>query len=182
MQLRRQHLIDTAYRLFNEHGYHATGIDWILAESGVSKATLYKHFRSKEELILAVLEQRHQQLMDTLEQAVDEARSEGGEPVLAIFDVLDNWFSSDGFFGCNFINASAEYSGSGDVIHQFAARHKRDMEQLIRENLTNDPDGSLAEELALLIDGAVVYAQTRGDRSAAKMARKMAKRLLVANQ
>lgn len=178
MQPRRQHLIDTAYRLFNEHGYHATGIDWILAESGVSKATLYKYFRSKEELILAVLQQRHEQLMTLLGQAVDAAREKGEEPVLAIFDVLDAWFATEGFFGCNFINASAEYSAAGDEIHEFAARHKRDMERLIHENLGNDPEGSLAAELALLIDGAVVYAHTRGDRNAAKLARKMAEQLL----
>ncbi|WP_461519559.1 TetR/AcrR family transcriptional regulator, partial [Porticoccus sp.] len=110
MQPRRQHLIDTAHRLFNEHGYHATGIDWILAESGVSKATLYKHFRSKEELILAVLQQRHAYFMTLLEEAVAKARKNGQQPVLVIFDVLDAWFESEGFFGCNFIKASAEYA------------------------------------------------------------------------
>lgn len=182
MQPRRQHLIDTAYRLFNEHGYHATGIDWILAESGVSKATLYKHFRSKEDLILAVLQQRHEQLMTLLEGAIHEAKNKGEQPVLAIFDVLDEWFATEGFFGCNFINASAEYSSAGDEIHEFAARHKRDMEQLIRDNLDNDPDGSLAAELALLVDGAVVYAHTRGDRRAAKLAKRMAEQLLVTGQ
>ena len=182
MQPRRQHLIDTAYRLFNEHGYHATGIDWILAESGVSKATLYKHFRSKEALILAVLEQRHEQLMALLESAIAEAGERGEQPVLAIFDVLDAWFATEGFFGCNFIKASGEYAATGDAIHRFAARHKADVERLIHDNLPEDPDGSLAAALALLVDGAIVYAHTRGDRGAARLARKMAEQILANSQ
>ena len=181
MQPRRQLLIDTAYKLFNEHGYHATGIDWILAESGVSKATLYKHFRSKEALILAVLQQRHAQFMTMLEGAIASARQKGEEPALVIFDVLDRWFASEGFFGCNFIKASAEYAVAGDAIHDFAAQHKADFEQLIRQSLGESGDETLAAELALLVDGAIVVAHTRGDHSAARLAKKMAEQLLAAH-
>ncbi len=181
MQPRRQHLIDTAHRLFNEHGYHATGIDWILAESGVSKATLYKHFRSKEELILAVLQQRHVYFMTLLEEAVAKAQKNGQQPVLVIFDVLDAWFESEGFFGCNFIKASAEYAAAGDAIHEFAAQHKLDTQQLIRRSLGESGDDTMAAELALLFDGAIVVAHTRGDHGAAKLAKKMAEQLLAAH-
>lgn len=181
MQPRRQHLIDTAYRLFNEHGYHATGIDRILAESGVSKATLYKHFRSKEELILAVLQQRHAQFMAMLEGAIASARQKGEQPVLVIFDVLDAWFESEGFFGCNFIKASGEYAAAGDAIHEFATLHKIDMERLIRRSLGESGDDTMAAELALLVDGAIVVAHTRGDHGAARLAKKMAEQLLAAH-
>lgn len=182
MNPRQQHLIDTAYRLFNEHGYHATGIDWILAESGVSKATLYKYFRSKEELILAVLEQRHHQLVALIEQVMAAAIEKGEPPVLSIFDALDQWFRSDGFYGCNFINASAEYASETDPIHQFAARHKAGMQDLIEQALTGlSPNRKkrLAANMALLVDGAIVFAHTRSEKNAAIMAKKMAAQLLA---
>lgn len=180
-QPRKQHLIDTAYRLFNEHGYHATGIDLVLAESGVSKATLYKYFRSKEELILAVLQQRHEQQIALIQRTMEQARENGEPPTLAIFDALDSWFRSEAFFGCNFINASAEYTQDDDAIHQLAARHKARVQQLIEDNLgaLGEDKAPLAAQLSLLVDGAIVYAHTRGDKNAAKLAKKMAARLLV---
>lgn len=182
MQTRKQHLIDVAYRLFNEHGYHATGIDRILAESGVSKATLYKHFRSKDELVVAVLQQRHEQLIQSVGEAIEQAKLRGESPALVIFDVLNAWFRSDHFFGCNFINASAEYAEEGHVIYILAAEHKAAMQDLIECSLV-DISGRrkrqlMAEQLALLVDGAIVRAHTRGDRDAARLAKKMATQLL----
>lgn len=183
-QPRKQHLIDTAYRLFNMHGYHATGIDWILAEAGVSKATLYKYFRSKEELILAVLQQRHEQMVALIQQTLEHARGKGEPPALAVFDALDDWFQSEGFFGCNFINASAEYTQEGDAIHQLAAGHKARVQELIENSLgaQEEDKASLAAQLSLLVDGAIVYAHTRGDKNAARMAKQMAVRLLAGEQ
>lgn len=183
-QPRKQLLIDTAYRLFNEHGYHATGIDLVLAESGVSKATLYKHFRSKDELILAVLQQRHEQQIALIQQTLEQARGKEEPPALAVFDALDNWFQSEGFFGCNFINASAEYAQEDDAIHQLAAWHKARVQRLIEDSLgTHGEDkAALAAQLSLLVDGAIVYAHTRGDKNAAKLAKKMAARLLASEQ
>lgn len=182
MQPRKQHLIDTAYRLFNEHGYHATGIDWILAESGVSKATLYKYFRTKDDLILAVLQQRHDQMMQLIGQAIEQAKVRGESPPLAIFDVLDHWFHSDSFFGCNFINASAEYAETGNPVYAFAAQHKAAIQQLVEHSLETSAKRKkkvLAAQLALLVDGAIVYAHTRGERDAAKLAKSMATQLLA---
>lgn len=185
MQPRKQHLIDTAYRLFNEYGYHATGIDRILAESGVSKATLYKHFRSKDELVIAVLQQRHEQLIQALGEAIEQARGCGKSPELVIFDVLDEWFRSDHFFGCNFINASAEYAEAGHAIYRLAAEHKAAMQDLIESSLVEISGRRqrqlMAEQLALLVDGAIVRAHTRSDRDAALLAKKMAKQLLNAH-
>jgi len=182
MQPRRQHLIDTAYRLFNEHGYHATGIDRILAESGVSKATLYKHFRSKEELILAVLQQRHHQVISLIEGYMKTAKDAGESPTLAIFDALDAWFHAEGYYGCNFINASAEYAQPGDAIYDFAAEHKAALQTLIHDSLAargKKNRQQRAMEIALLVDGAIVSAHTRGNRDAARLAKTMAGRLLA---
>lgn len=182
MQSRKQQLLDTAYQLFNKHGYHATGIDRILAQSGVSKATLYKYFRTKEELILAVLQRRHDQLIETMILAMGQADERGESPPLAIFDVLDRWFRSEVFFGCNFINASAEYAEADNPIYVYAAYHKATIQQLLEQNLKaygKRRRNTLAAQLALLIDGAIVRAHTRGERGAAVLAKAMAAQLLA---
>jgi len=176
-QPRRQHLIDTALILFNEKGYHATGIDLILAQSKVSKATLYKHFRSKDELILAVLQQRHTQILKTFSERVDTADSQAFSGVLSIFDALHDWFNSDTFYGCNFINASAEYADFTHPIHQFAVHHKQALVDLIASQLSTEMQHN-AEQIALLVEGAIVMAHTRGVKNAALMAKKMALLLL----
>ncbi|GGB82944.1 TetR family transcriptional regulator [Marinobacterium zhoushanense] len=177
---RKQHLIDTAFRLFNERGYHATGIDLILAEAGVSKATLYKHFASKEALILAVLEQRHRQLLEALQQQLDsDPRPQG---VLAVFDMLDSWFQTVEFFGCNFIRASGEYSAPEDTIHRFAGAHKTKMGRLLEMHLRPhcpEQSSQIANDLMLLVDGAIVTAQMRQAKDAAKRARMIAQALLL---
>jgi len=170
-QPRKQHLIDTALTLFNQNGYHATGIDLILAEASVSKATLYKHFRSKEDLILVALKQRHEQLVRQLNTDIDgdDQRDTG---LLSLFDRLHVWFNSKDFYGCNFINASAEYSQQ-QPIHRYAIEHKAQMMDIIRSKLATK-DKHKAEQISLLIEGAIVMAHTSGVKDAALMAKEMA--------
>jgi len=181
MQPRKQHLIETALTLFNKNGFHATGIDLILAESGVSKATLYKHFRSKDELILAVLQQRHEQVLMTMNSKLEEAKLNKENPILAIFDGLHEWFTNDTFFGCNFINASAEYAESNHSINLFSTQHKQSIEALIIKQLASQENyqGELsvemrAQQIDLLIEGAIVMAHTRHIKNAALTAKQMA--------
>jgi AcrR family transcriptional regulator len=177
MQPRKQHLVDTALILFNQHGYHATGIDLILAQSKVSKATLYKHFRSKDELILAALKQRHTQTLAMINAKVDAANQAGTSGVLAVFDALDEWFNSDNFYGCNFINASAEYTDALDPIHVFAAQHKQAVIDVIKTQLSTEHKAK-AEQIGLLVEGAIVMAHTRGIKHSALMAKEMALNLI----
>ena len=181
MQPRKQHLIDTALLLFNQYGYHATGIDLILSQSGVSKATLYKHYRSKDELILAVLQQRHEQVLTMLSSKIDEAPKVEEARVSALFDALHSWFNSDSFYGCNFINASAEYADANNPIHIVSAQHKLAITKLIREQITNK-ESDKAEQICLLAEGAIVMAHTQGMKNSALMAKKMACQLLVEAQ
>jgi len=175
---RREVLVDAALRLFYREGFHATGIDRILAESGVAKMTLYHHFRSKEELILAALRRRHEDLqsrLETLETEGGSARSR----LLRSFEVLEAWFRGQdgglGFHGCAFVNAAAEYGEPADPIHQAAAEHKRlqveFFERLATEAGARDPH-LLAEQIALLHEGAIVAAQVRGLPEAAGFARR----------
>jgi len=181
MQPRKQHLVATALTLFNKNGYHATGIDLILAQSGVSKATLYKHFRSKDELILAALQQRHEQVINNLNNTINKANQNGSCSVLAIFDSLDEWFNSEAFFGCNFINASAEYNDPNNPITVYSIEHKKMIVELIREQLLlKHPDkmSNKAEQIGLLVEGAIVMAHTQGIKKSALMAKEMAKIIL----
>ncbi len=180
-QPRKQHLINTAFKLFNEHGYHATGIDWILKESGVSKATLYKHFSSKEALILAVLQQRHEQLLESMAEHLAQAQTTDETPILALFDALDTWFHSETFFGCNFIKASAEYAQVDNAIHDYSAEHKDSMRHLFLPYISSESEAlktKFSEQLMLLVEGAIVAAHVHNNKNSAQTAKAMATILL----
>ncbi|HVJ42594.1 MAG TPA: TetR/AcrR family transcriptional regulator [Dongiaceae bacterium] len=185
---RRDHLVETALRLFYTNGFHATGIDRILAEAGVAKMTMYKHFRSKDELALAALRRRDELFRNWLMGAMERASSDPRERLLAMFDALDDWFhgralSNLGFHGCAFIKAAGEYDDQDHPVHRASAEHKR----MIVDYLAGvaaaagvaDP-GALAEQLALLKEGAIVTAQVRDIPDAALHAKVMARALIDA--
>lgn len=178
---RRDKLLDTALRLFAREGFHAVGIDRILAEAGVAKMTLYKHFRSKQELIVAALERRNEthfrQLQETLEQRGGLPR----ERLLVVFDLLGEWFAAEDFHGCLFVKAAGEYPELNDPVHQAAADYKRRSLTLLIELATAAEAPSprlLAQRLLLLIEGATVLAQVLGGREAARQARDAAALIL----
>jgi AcrR family transcriptional regulator len=183
---RRDHLVDTALQLFCAHGFHATGIDRVLRESGVAKKTLYNHFNSKNDLIIAALHKRDEDFMAKMRTSVARlAPQQDCSPcmarVLAFFDGLHEWFISPGFNGCTFINASAEFPGEDDPIHAACAEHKQRLVQTL-EQLLGDmalvDSGLAARQLALLADGAIVNAHTTGDLESAVYAKAAAQRLL----
>jgi len=183
---RREHLLKTALSLFNKYGFHATGIDKVQAVSGVSKTTMYKYFKSKEELIQAVLEMRHEQFELWLAVRVNEISSESypAHPhakLYAIFDALTEWFHSDTFFGCNFINASGEYSDIHHPIHNYSREHKLHLLEVIKGFLSDTPEPEKqvrSLEILLLIEGAIVCAHTSGLKDSAERAKNMMSRLL----
>src|SRR5258708_29056612 len=117
---KRDQLIESAWTLFYRDGYHATGIDRILAESQVAKMTLYHHFRSKEELILAVLEQHSRQTLDSLRQFLDAENRSPEKRLEAAFDWLIAWIRSKRFCGCAFVKRMAAYHDLDDPIHRDA--------------------------------------------------------------
>ena len=178
---RRDQLIDTALDLFYRHGFHATGIDKILARSGVAKMTLYKHFKSKDELILAALRRRDENFRNWFMRAVERAASTPRERLLAIFDVLGEWTGGPDFSGCMFINASAEFAEQDNPIHAASAEHKRLVLAYVRELAAaagaTEP-AALAEGLMLLLEGAIVMAHVAGQRDAAVQAKRAGAALL----
>src|SRR6185437_6256852 len=122
-QTARERILDTAYDLFSHRGVHDVGIDELIERAGVAKATLYRHFPSKDDLVLAFLERREQRW--TREWVEAEARRRGSTPeeqLLAIFDAFDDWFRRDDFEACSFINVMLEMgsehpAGSASVRH-----------------------------------------------------------------
>ena len=178
---KRAHLMATAWRLFYRDGYRVVGIDTILAEAGVAKMTLYHHFPSKEDLIVAVLEKRSAEVLKMFTDAVEAAGRSPTRRLLSVFDALRAWFASNDFKGCAFIRALSEYPEPDHPIHQTAWRHKRAMHALLAELATaaeaKDPT-ALADALALLIDGAIVRAHATGTTTSADSARSAAAALL----
>lgn len=180
---RREHLIDTAIALFAERGYHATGIDTILERAGVSKKTLYRHFRSKDELILAALRKYDGRFRNEFMRQVEARARTPRERLLAVFDVAGAWFAQDNFYGCLYINATGEFSAPDTPIRkacqEFKGLMRRYIEDLCREAGAPEP-GRLAEALSLLLEGATVTAQVSGRESrAAETARNAAATLIA---
>ncbi len=182
LQQRREVLIDTAIELFAEHGYHATGIDTILAKSGVSKKTLYRHFRSKDELILAALKKYDSQFRNSFMRQIEERAGTPRERLLAVYDVAAHWFEQSNFYGCMYINAIGEFSDSGTAIRQvckdFKSQIRNYIEDLCRSMGAENPV-ELAEELALLMEGAIVTAQVSQKRGLAAKTAKTAAMALI---
>ncbi len=178
----RGRLIITAIDLFYTHGFNAVGLDRILAEAGVTKTTFYKHFESKDELVVEAVKVRDQWEQEAWTRAV-EARA-GGDPraeLLAVFEVLDEWFNAPDFGGCMFINAAAEFPNPADPVHQAAAAHKtafRDwITQLAREAGATEVD-VFVDQYVLIFEGSLIMRQVHGRDDAARLARNTIGQLL----
>lgn len=178
---RRDHLVETALALFSRDGFHATGIDRILAEAGVAKMTLYKHFRSKEELVVAALRLRDERFRAWIAERAAARGKSARKQLLGVFDALEEWFGAPGFRGCTFANACAEYGALDHPVHAAAAAHKDAMRGWIRD-LAAEAGAADANEAAdqvmLLMDGATMSAHVTGNARAARRARRTAKVLL----
>ncbi len=178
---KRDQLIDTALELFNRDGYRATGIDKILAESGVAKMTLYNHFASKDALILAALERRDARWRDWFRHAVERRAETPRGRLLAVFDALEEWFAQPDFQGCMFMRAASEYCGCDHPIHAVAAEHQRlllaELRDLAAAAGAKRP-AKLAREILLLVMGAIVATQVNGPVGAGKAAKKAAEVLI----
>jgi AcrR family transcriptional regulator len=179
---KRDELVRKALEIFYRRGFHATGMDLLAAETGISKATMFKHFRSKEELILAVLRLRDQDFRNWLFRRMAQAGPPRAQ-LSAMFDALAEWFASPGFRSCMFIKAASEYPDPGHPIHSQAAEHKRllylQLHQIAAEAGAEDP-AALARALLLLKEGAIVTAHLGHEVDPAADAKAAASVLLAA--
>jgi AcrR family transcriptional regulator len=165
----RERVLETASRLFYERGFHAVGIDEIVATSGVAKMTLYRHFPSKDALIVAYLAQSDDSFCAWFERALDSA-DRPLDKLLAVFRALERLAQSPACIGCTFQVSAAEFPDPLHPAHAVAVRHKRDVRstfaRLARDARVRDAAG-LADELLMLMDGAWVAARMFRRRSPA---------------
>ncbi|GAB2576837.1 TetR/AcrR family transcriptional regulator [Streptomyces capparidis] len=177
----RERILQTAARLFYAHGIRGVGVDRIIAESGVAKATLYSHFPSKDALVLAYLRQEDVAWQGQLRAAAEAAGDDPGERLVGMFDAVSVSCTVDDFRGCAFLNGACE-SESESVVHRATAEHKRAVRawvcELARAAGAADPE-RLAVQLTLLVDGAMA-ASTIEYSPEAGIAAKEAARVLVA--
>lgn len=178
----RRRILETADRLFYAEGVRAVGIDRILAESGAAKMTLYSHFGSKDDLILAVLQHREEQFNAWFAEAMKRHGAKGKDRLGALFAALKEWFETPTFRGCAFINASVELADPDHAGSVFARQSKERFHAFLA-TLIKDALGKAAAKLApavaLLIEGAVVMAVLEGSSRAADVAAAAAARLLA---
>jgi len=178
----RERILSASYHLFSRRGIRDVAIDEIIAASGVAKATLYRHFPSKDELVLAFLQRREEVWTFGTVEAGARSRSTNPEgQLLAIFDVFDDWFHSEGFDGCSFINVLLEM-GPDHPIGQAATAHLATIRSVVaglaREAGIVDPE-EFARSWHIIMKGSIVQA-TEGDLGAARRAQALA-RLLIAH-
>jgi AcrR family transcriptional regulator len=168
----RERILDTADRLFYEHGVRAVGIDRVIAEAEIAKATLYAHFPSKDGLILAVLQHREKAVLEFFRAAM--GRHEKKAPLRAFFAALKEWFESPGFRGCAFQNAAIELADPKHPGSEFVRGHKQRFFELLRsivEETVGRSAAKLAPAVSLLVEGAIVTAVVQGTPDAADVAR-----------
>jgi AcrR family transcriptional regulator len=177
----RERILDTAYDLFSRHGIRAVGVDRIIATSGVAKMSLYRHFHSKEALVLAFLQEREKRwTMEWLHAEASKRADDGAGRMLAIFDVFDEWFRKPDFEGCSFINVLLEFSDVDHPIWNATTGHLATIRGLVREFAEDagvaDPE-AVACQWHILMKGSIVAAGW-GDRDAARRAQALGELLL----
>jgi AcrR family transcriptional regulator len=157
---KRQQIVETAYALFKSAGFHATGIDRIIADADVAKMTMYRHFPSKDGLIVEVLRYRTER-----------------------FDWYERWFRSTEFHGCLFAHALAEFGDARHPVFQAVAGHKDGLRQRLRSilevKLPADRAESAATALFMLLEGATLLAQMGQGDGAIRDVRQAASSILV---
>ena len=155
----RERILLTAHDLFYREGIRATGVDRLIAESGVTKTTFYRHFPSKHDLVLACLEYRHHRWISWLDDALERR----GRNLDALVAALKEWFQSGEFRGCAFINSVGEVGAEIPAVEELTRRHKQELKQVIARlvpaNRTAAERDKMASAVALLIDGAIVKTQ-----------------------
>ncbi|MBI0295175.1 TetR/AcrR family transcriptional regulator [Streptomyces sp. PRKS01-29] len=176
-----ERILSTATALFNAHGVRGVGVDRIIAESGVAKATLYSHFRTKDDLVLAYLGASDAHWRGALRDAAEAAGADPRDRLIGLFDALDSATERDGFRGCAFTRTAGE-TEPGTATHTATAEHKRAVRAwltgLAREAGAADPE-RLAVQISVLVDGVMAAAALEPRPEFAEAAREAARALVA---
>ena len=180
----RERLVATAVELFYRRGFAAVGVDLVIATAGVTKTTFYKHFDSKDELMVAAVHRRDEWESQAWQKAIRKVA--GDDPrrqLLGMLDVMDTWFNAPDYHGCMFINTAIEFPNPNDPVHQAAAAYKKKN----RDNYRNlaveaGADSAAADTFAdcyaALIEGTLILRQTQGRNDAARAVRPAVEQLM----
>jgi AcrR family transcriptional regulator len=180
----RERLIAVTIELVYRHGFGAVGIDQVIAAAGVTKTTFYKHFESRDELLVATVQRQDEWESRAWADAVRRiAPDEPARQLLAMFDVMDLWFNSPDFRGCVFMSAATEYPNPNDPIHRAASAYKRRGRDRFRDSAvaagaTRETAETFADCYAALVEGAFVMRQTQGRNDAARAVRPAVEHLI----
>jgi AcrR family transcriptional regulator len=181
----RQRLIEAAVRRFYRDGFRNVGIDQVFSDVGISKTAFYKHFESKDDLMLAALEMQNAWLQETFRTMI---RERGGPTAIgqlhAVLDVVEHIIESDDYQGCIFVNVAMEFPLPHEPAHVAASQNKQSMENIvlaIAEDVGADDPRALAQELCLIMEGAYVTRQVTGNKNTVNIARRVA-RLVIASR
>lgn len=176
----RERILEAAYALFAHQGTRSVGVDAIIERSGVAKMTLYRHFKSKQDLVLAFLDRR--EILWTEEWLIREVNMRASEPkdrLLAIFDAYHDWFQMDDFEGCAFVNVLLEYP-SDNPLHVAAASHLAKVRGFVRDLATQAGirDVTAFSDIWHMLMKGCTVAAAEGDRQAALQAKRAAQVIL----
>lgn len=177
----RERILAAATELFYRDGIRAVGVDAVVRESGVAKMTLYAHFKSKDELVAACLSRQGDACRERFARALEGVPEQLEPRVDAFFSALGAWFSEPDFRGCPFINATSEFGDPSHTARRLTLEHQEFLRSalLAVARMSDTPEAeSIAEELLLLVEGAIVLAVTRGDATPARNAHAAARRIL----
>lgn len=173
-------VFQTAARLFYQHGYRAIGVDTIAAEAGIGKMTLYRHYPSKDDLIVAYLKDSNELFWGNFEQITKDSPTPR-EKLLAFFQALQDYVKTPECYGCPFLNVVTEYPEADYPGHQVALEHKQSVRarfcQLATEAGAANPD-VLADQLFLLMDGAYMASRMFGAQNPAAHVAQAARMLI----
>lgn len=177
----RQRILETADRLFYQEGVRAVGIDRIIAEAEVAKMSLYNHFASKDDLILAVLKHREEDVLEFFRSSMERHGKKAKNPMRAFFAALKDFFESPGFRGCPFQNAAVELADPTHAGTEFVRGHKQRFSEFLRglvEETVGKAAAKVAPAVTILVEGAIVTAVIQGNSDSADVARDAAFKLL----
>jgi len=184
-QTKREEIIQHAYSVFYGQGFHATGIDTVLAGSGISKRTMYKYFRTKEELIAAVVEYYQRLAFEKIPATMSARHRDPIKQILCLFDIKGEEFTEGNFVGCFALNAKLEFESKDIAIEKACSRFYVLLEEYIvtlcvKANC-KQPEIT-ARKIILLFKGAIVLGQMHHDPSIIQIAKSMAKEVLQGDQ
>jgi AcrR family transcriptional regulator len=166
----RQQVLETAAALFFRDGFRAVGVDTIVAVSGVGKMTLYRHFPSKDALIVAYLRDSNEKFWAWFDDATTAPAGGAREQLLGFFRALEKLVTQPTCYGCPFLNAAVDFPERTHPGHRVALAHKQAVRARFRELAeqagARAPE-ALANHLALLMDGAFMAARVSGVRNPA---------------